>query len=76
MTEIEDNTFDFGATKYATKFIKSKENIVNYFQRTTTNGGPKIGKIEREMKPITTVWLPSPDPDGKNVFGKWNLDIH
>ncbi|KAL7447592.1 hypothetical protein ACHAXS_006643 [Conticribra weissflogii] len=73
--EIEDDTFDCGDTKYAAKFIKSKDNIANYLQRTTTYGGLDIGQIVREMKKITVTMPEDPDPSNRVAFEKWRLQI-
>ncbi len=53
ISEIAEHTFNTGQNKYAAQFTRSREDIANYVQRTSTDEGYLVAETIRNCGAMT-----------------------
>ena len=64
ISEITEHTFNTGHNKYVAQFTRSREEIANYVQRTSTEEGYLVRETIRTGKEQT---IPLPPPVDQNA---------
>ena len=72
ISEIAEHTFNTGQNKYAAQFMRSREEIANYLQRTSTDEGYLVAETIRTGREQT---IPLPPPVDPNAADKADLKI-
>ena len=72
ISEIGEHTFNTGHYKYVAQFTRSRKEIANYMQRTSTDEGYLVAETICTGKEQT---IPLPPPVNQNAADKEDLEI-
>ena len=72
ISEIAEHTLNTGHNKYTAQFTRSREEIANYVQRTSTDEGYLVAETIHTVKEQS---IPLPPPVDQNAADKEDLEI-